>query len=721
MKSNSNLPSLPLPLLADTLERYLLCLKAIVPEGQFDRSKAIVNEFGKHGGVGERLQEKLKILAENEENWAYSWWLNDMYLENRLALPVNSNPGMVLPRQNFSSRVCWLRYAAKMTVGILDFKLILDARALPTEMARGQLAGQALCMEQYYRLLRSYRLPGKECDRLLLFRNSLLVPTDGSDVNSVLIVVSYRNQFFAVNVMRGSYRLTELDFLIQFQRIVHLVDSNHEKYPMVGILTSENRDVWANARQLLLEDPVNRVSLDNLERCVFIMCLDRPISNENNETNDAHQMLHGCGSQHNSGNRWFDKTIQLIISEDGNVGVCYEHSVSEGIAVKSLIEHLITYISQDKEEHKIDESTNLNLSYPTQLKWSINKTINKIIDKAQKNSIITAERLDLKVIRFLDYGKKYIKHQNMSPDAFVQVAIQLTYYKIYGHLVSTYESASLRRFRQGRVENIRAATVHVLELAKNLFSSDNSLDALKMNLLKRAIKVQTQNTKSCITGNGFDNHLLALRKLAEELGIEKPSIFEDPSYAASNYFTLSTSQIPTSSDSYMCYGAVVPNGYGISYNPKNDSITFCIASFRDCSSTNSNKFACNLLDVLRTLKALTIQWNRLRRSSSVELLNNVRKVSLHWPEMETGVPAEKSDLRHGQKAGASHKKKIEKRKTFTTLPIKSEKTYQRYQKPVRQYSEILTSKTWTGEIDQVTPPLPVHLVEYFNEGLIKKR
>ena len=61
-------------------------------------------------------------------------------------------------------------------------------------MTRGQLAGQALCMEQYYRLLRSYRLPGKECDRLLLFRNSLLVPTDGSDVNSVLIVVSYRNQ-----------------------------------------------------------------------------------------------------------------------------------------------------------------------------------------------------------------------------------------------------------------------------------------------------------------------------------------------------------------------------------------------------------------------------------------------------------------------------------------------------------------------------------------------
>ena len=35
-----------------------------------------------------------------------------------------------------------------------------------------------------------------------------------------------------------------------------------------------------------------------------------------------------------------------------------------------------------------------------------------------------------------------------------------------------------------------------------------------MNLLRRAVKAQNDNTKSCITGNGFDNHLIALHRVS---------------------------------------------------------------------------------------------------------------------------------------------------------------------------------------------------------------
>ena len=109
-----------------------------------------------------------------------------------------------------------------------------------------------------------------------------------------------------------------------------------------------------------------------IERCLFVVCLDKKVSQTNNgnhnhnETNGngcedyfksddeyevsdemsktAFQMLHGCNSKNNSGNRWFDKTMQFIISEDGYCGLNYEHSPAEGIVVIELSEHLFRYM-----------------------------------------------------------------------------------------------------------------------------------------------------------------------------------------------------------------------------------------------------------------------------------------------------------------------------------------------------------------------------------------
>lgn len=70
------------------------------------------------------------------------------------------------------------------------------------------------------------------------------------------------------------------------------------------------------------------------------------------------------------------------------------------------------------------------------------------------------------MLHFGDFGKSFIKQQKMSPDAFVQLALQLTYYKVHRKLVSTYESAGLRQYRLGRVDNIRAATFEALAWVK---------------------------------------------------------------------------------------------------------------------------------------------------------------------------------------------------------------------------------------------------------------
>lgn len=60
---------LPVPDLRHTLDAYLRSVKHLVPETQFLKTKAIVETFGKHGGVGERLQKLLLEKREKTENW----------------------------------------------------------------------------------------------------------------------------------------------------------------------------------------------------------------------------------------------------------------------------------------------------------------------------------------------------------------------------------------------------------------------------------------------------------------------------------------------------------------------------------------------------------------------------------------------------------------------------------------------------------------------------
>lgn len=54
-----------------------------------------------------------------------------MYLNNMLPLPVNSNPGIVFPRQNFkrSTRLMH-KYLARIMYGISEFKQTLERYAI---------------------------------------------------------------------------------------------------------------------------------------------------------------------------------------------------------------------------------------------------------------------------------------------------------------------------------------------------------------------------------------------------------------------------------------------------------------------------------------------------------------------------------------------------------------------------------------------------------------
>ena len=103
--------------------------------------------------------------------------------------------------------------------------------------------------------------------------------------------------------------------------------------------------------------------------------------------------------------------------------------------------------------------------------------------------------------------------------------------------------------------------------------------------------------------------LLGVQRAAQELWPnETLPLFEDPTFENANKFKLSTSQVPINLPlSYMGYGAVVPDGYGISYNLQDCNIIYAICSFFSCQSTNSRRFCEALTTSLKDMKELFIE------------------------------------------------------------------------------------------------------------------
>lgn len=152
-------------------------------------------------------------------------------------------------------------------------------------------------------------------------------------------------------------------------------------------------------------------------------------------------------------------------------------------------------------------------------------------------------------------------------------------------------------------------------------------------------------------GQAVDRHLLALKLQAIEEGLSVPRIFMDTAYGLATHWKLRTGQVtlsedkhifslswtcqlldlpcrstrficwfkyctdeitwdsylwqvPTNTDSVMCFGPLVPDGYAVCYNPQQDHVHFSISAFNCCEETNAEKLSVMLERSLCDLQML---------------------------------------------------------------------------------------------------------------------
>ncbi|KAJ5671009.1 Carnitine O-acetyltransferase [Penicillium longicatenatum] len=574
LRFEDSLPHLPVPSLEETGRRYLKSVHPLVSEAEYERTKTAVEAFIRPGGEGEPLQKRLLERAANPKikNWIAEWWNQAAYLGYRD--PVIPYVSYFYSYRDDRERRDPAKRAAAITSAALEFKKEVDAGTLEPEYMRGQ----PMAMSSYEYMFNCCRIPADPAD----------YPQKYSAEENQHIVVVRKNQFFKVPLVVDGQTLNVSELEQQFQRIIEIA----QPAPPVGVLTVADRDHWTAARKkLIAADPANEEALRAIESAGFVVCLDdaKPVTLEER----SHQYWHGDGS-----NRWFDKPLQFIVNDNGTAGFMGEHSMMDGTPTHRLNDHVNNLIFNKRIDLSA-KSVRSQLSDPKPITFNLNKETNEAIDIAAQYHRKQIADHELVVQAFQGYGKGLIKKFKCSPDAYVQMVIQLAYFKMYGKNRPTYESASTRKFQEGRTETTRTVSDESVAFCKAFHDHTVPREEV-VKLFRAALSQHTKYTLEASDGRGVDRHLFGLKKLLQP-GEKLPALYEDPAYSYSGSWYISSSQL--SSEYFNGYGwsQVIDDGFGIAYMINENSLNFNIVCKRLGAHRMSyflNEAASELRDVL---------------------------------------------------------------------------------------------------------------------------
>ncbi|KAK3908474.1 Carnitine O-palmitoyltransferase 2, mitochondrial [Frankliniella fusca] len=595
MHFQKSLPRLPIPELTKTAERYLNAQKPLLNDVNFKKTEKVVQSF--ISGDGVQLQKELKDQDSKDKHTSYisePWF--DMYLRDRVPLPINYNPLLVFiddPKKEFNTQlvrtsnllISSLRFLKSLQNGVLEPEVFhLNPSKSDTNFFRNvtkllpssvswygayMFNAFPLDMSQYEGLFNATRIPKKGKD--LIYRNP----------SAKHVLVMRNGHFFTFNVIDSNGHIMEPEYISSC--IKHILDdqSAENQYP-VGVLTTENRDVWAQARDHL-EKSGNKEVLEQIDSSIFCICLDDQILGEDPEV-ITRAFLHADGV-----NRWFDKSLSLLVSKDGKAAVNFEHSWGDGVAVLRYFQDIHKDSTMQRWIHPGSEKSSEKASAcVTKLEFKLDEKAKNDLQRAKENYNSFTNSLAFSFFEFNAFGKNLCKAAQVSPDSVMQLGFQLAYNKLVGKYVGTYESCSTAAFKHGRTETIRPCTVATKEFCEALKHQQPDPQMLR-SMLSNCSKVHSKLTREAAMGQGFDRHLFGLRKLAEKRGGTLPEIYQDPAYATINHNILSTSTLSSDVVALGGFGPVVKDGLGIGYSIYDNRLGTVVSYYKGNADGNGFK------------------------------------------------------------------------------------------------------------------------------------
>lgn len=593
-ENEDTLPRVPLPALEDTCARFLEWSAPLLTEEEFADTEAAVQEFGRADGPGPKLHAEL--VRYNADPATHSWldtFWPARYLGRRDRIALNANFIFLFrdtPLRGFAEPQ--MERAARLIAAAVNYKTQLDDERIPPIVTRGQ----PLSMEQNKFLFSTTRIPGPVQDTVRApYSDEMPGPSTARH-----IVVFQRGNAFRMDVVGPDGRPYSLDDLAAGLREVQKAGAARAATATAaGHLTTMARAEWAAARDRLAAlDPGNAAALDTIETALFCVCLEDLTPADDLAACD--QLLHG-----DSGNRWFDKAVSLIVFADGTAGINVEHCGLDGTTILSFVD---TMLAASPEEHAAQSGAAAQ-GVPAM------EPVTFVLDDALRADIAAAARsfaqygADTATVTLSidEFGVDEVKRLRMSPDAFVQMAYQLAHKRAKGFIGATYESIATRQYLRGRTEAMRVVTPEVLRFVSmmdDFAASPNERRAA----FRAAADKHVERAKQCQAGAAPEQHLWELQLIQKRrgaaLGVPEPSrLYETPGWLTMRDDYLSTSSAPSTSIRYFGFGATSSRCIGIAYVLLPDRFNLYLSTPRPVAGM-MYRFADRLREALRELRDL---------------------------------------------------------------------------------------------------------------------
>jgi len=550
---------MPVPDLNITCRKLIEWAAPLLTEEELTKTRQVIDRFLQSGGEGEILQNEL-IEWRNQykhSNWSAPVWRN-LYLAARDPLVINSNVFYYLKSKLDEKACSQANIAAALIVSVYNFIALIDKKELAVDMQKEM----PLCMNQYKYLFSSIRIaqPGTDAFKVSSSRKH--------------IVIMHDQRIYKLDILdtKGSIRsptAIELDL-----NCILAISGTGQN---LGLLTTMQRDEWAQSRADLLQiSAKNKKAMTAVEEAAFALCLDENSPQEISEV--SKQLLHGDGKD-----RFFDKSLQFIVFKNAKTGINFEHTGVDGSVMLRLVGHI--YDTMDKvsfEQRGESAETKQALSSVEEIEFDLDSALIQTIRSAADSFSQHTANTQTRVLNFTQFGNNQIKAFGVSPDAFVQLALQLAEYKLYGKCYSAYEAVMTRTFLDGRIDVLYTVSPESMVFIKNMRNADCS-NQTKIASLIEAARKHIERAKECRLGDGVYTHFLALKyrykAAGRDLGIAAlPEIFTDIGYQALTHSVVCTSTTSDYGVELAGYGPIVDDGYGIRYFKRNDAICFNMTS-----------------------------------------------------------------------------------------------------------------------------------------------